>query len=77
MSKKLNDLVNEDNAVEADQLARLKQIFSIVKEGKGYRHVKFSHGDQWTNCWQGPDRLDAKMHINRMQQLIKDVDSGD
>jgi len=72
----LNELVKAYNAAESDQAERLQQIFKLVKKGKGYRHVKFT-GDQWVNCWTGPDRLDAKLYINRMQRMIKDVDPGD
>lgn len=62
--------------IEADQIERLKQIFKLVKAGKGYRIVKFSN-DIWVNCWDMPDPLDAKISIDRLEWFIRKVDPGD
>ena len=76
LNKQLNELVKEYNATEADQIERLKRIFSIVKKGKGYRIVKFT-SDLWVNCWDMPNRLDTKISIDRLERFIKEVDPCD
>jgi len=76
MNNKLNELVDEYNKVEADQIERLKQIFKLVKAGKGYRIVKFTN-DMWLNCWDMPDRLDTKISIDRLERFIREFDPGD
>ena len=76
MNGQLNELVQEYNKIEADQIERLKQIFKLVKDGKGYRIVKFTNA-MWVNCWDMPDRLDAKISIDRLERIIKEVDPGD
>ena len=76
MNSKLNELVLEYNKTETNQLERLKQIFKLVKAGKGYRIVKFTN-DLWVNCWDMPDRLDAKISIDRLERFISEVDPGD
>jgi len=73
----LDQLAEAYNQNEIEQSGRLKRYFRLMKQGKGFRRVAFSNGDVWVNCWGDPDRLDAKLHINRMERLIVDVDQGD
>ena len=76
MNRQLNELVHEYNKIEADQIERLKQIFKLVKAGKGYRIVKFTH-NMWVNCWDMPVSLDAKISIDRLERYIREFDPGD
>jgi len=73
----LNELVEAYNQNEAEQAQRLGRIFRLLKQGKGYRRVGFSNGDQWVNCWGGPDRLDKKAHVDRLTREIVEINPGD
>jgi hypothetical protein len=70
-------LVSEYNQVEAEQNKRLENIFLLMDERTGYQAVKFSSGDNWTNCFGRP-RLDLrlKQHVHRLARYITEVIIG-
>ena len=76
VKSEINQLVDAYNAIEIEQGQRLARLFRLVKQGKGYRCVKFS-GDMWTNCWDLPDRMDKRTHIDRLERMITEVKPGE
>jgi hypothetical protein len=47
----IEQLITTYNAVEAEQEARLWQLFQLIRERRGYRLVNFGQSEQWSNCW--------------------------
>ena len=55
----IDALVEKYNQEDKEQGQRLARLFYLLKQRHGYRRVNFSSDDQWSNCWNGPDRLDV------------------
>ena len=72
----IDKLAAEYNAIEIQQSERLKKLFRLIKQRKGYKHVSFSSGDNWSNCWDRPDRLDDGT-LKRFERLITEIKPGD
>ena len=72
----IDKLAAEYNEIEIQQSERLKKLFQMIKPRKGYKHVQFSGGDNWSNCWDRPDRLDDGT-LKRFERLITEIKPGD
>jgi hypothetical protein len=75
----LQTLVDEYNATELQQTARLRAIFAQVKARKGYRHILFNQGgDMLNNCWDMPnERLDDETYLKKYNREISEVIPGE
>jgi len=73
--KEIETLVETYNSNEKEQNQRLARLFRLVKQGSGYREVRFSSG-VWTNCWSLEDRLDKRAQLEPMERMIIGVKPG-
>jgi hypothetical protein len=74
----LQTLINEYNATELQQAARLRAIFALVKARKGYRHILFNQGgDMLNNCWDLPDKMDGPTFLDKYNREISEVVPGE
>lgn len=71
-------LIETYNKVEAEQTARLRDLFDFVNNRKGYRHVKLGKTDMWSNCWGSPMPKDKlhEIHVDIMARPIIDFEPG-
>jgi hypothetical protein len=79
MSKEqIQALVAEYNQVEAEQNKRLENIFLAMDEKKGYQSVKFSSGENWSNCFNRPRQdLRLKQQVYKLARFIQDITIGE
>jgi hypothetical protein len=68
---------DEYNQIETDQVERLKRLFNLINERKGFRRVLFG-SKAWINCW-GLERLDLshKIHVESMSRPITLIEPGE
>ena len=72
----IDKLAAEYNEIEIQQSERLKKLFRLIKQRKGYKHVSFSSGDNWSNCWDRPDHLDKGI-LKPFERLITEIKPGE
>lgn len=73
---RIQELVSEYNKAEAEQNARLWELFKLIQKRKGYREVRFPAG-AWTNCW-GWERDDLSYRVVKdMTAPIVEIVPGD
>lgn len=73
----IQNLVKEFNQTELEQQNRLKELFDLVNDRKGYRRILFRSGHTWVNCW-GRDRRDLQhlRFVEEMNRQITEVELG-
>jgi hypothetical protein len=67
-----NKLIEEYNAIEAEQTERLRALFDFVNARKGYRAVKFGQSEMWSNCW-GISTLKTNVHRQFVDSLARPI----
>lgn len=76
--EELNALITEHNAAEAERTARLRKIYDIVADRKGFRRLAFGGGLVWSNCWDHGRRDEAyRVHIDLLARPIEEVIPGE
>ena len=68
----IQELINQYNEVQAAQMARLAQLYNLLRVRKGWRFAKFTNGVMWSNCWDivTPD-------LTKLNGTIGEVVQGD
>ena len=68
----IQELVNQYNQVQAEQMARLVQLYNLLRDRKNWRFAKFTNGVMWSNCWDivTPD-------LTKLNGTITEVVQGD
>ncbi len=66
----IEELIEQYNTVEAEQQARLRQLFALVKARAGFREVLFASRVQWTNCWNMESPRFDELYF---QQLTREI----
>jgi hypothetical protein len=74
----ISDLVEQFNAGEQEQNARLLQLFRLLAARKGWRVVKFqSWPGIWANCFDGIPRINEPRTLQPMDRTISEVVEGE
>jgi hypothetical protein len=72
----IEQLVAEYNATEAQQAARLQELFYLLKARHGNRFIQFNGSEMLNNCWDLPDRLDGVTFLDKYNRQITSVEAG-
>ncbi|MGD8753465.1 MAG: hypothetical protein PVG14_18705 [Anaerolineales bacterium] len=73
-------LIDEYNAMEAQQDSKLQRIFYLIKnERKGYRRVDFESDILWSNCWSQDWAAinDYRVYIKKLRRKITNYTLGE
>jgi hypothetical protein len=73
---RIEELIAEYNQADAQQAARLQELFYILKARQGNRIIQFNGGDMLNNCWDLPDRLDSVTFLDKYNRQITSVEAG-
>ena len=74
--EQIEQLRQEINQAQAEQVERLNRLYRLVRARSGYRAVIFN-GSNWTNCWDGPERLILPRLVDPRSGVIIEVIPGD
>jgi hypothetical protein len=69
-------LVSEYNEIELAQADRLRRLWRLVNDRKGYRRVSFTGGELWSNSWGMEERFAFPRTVDRMTNLVTEVVPG-
>ena len=69
--------IKEYNDAEVIQERRLRELFYELKKRKGYRRVRFSSGDLWSNFCSGDGHLDQSRFLDQFSRTILEAQIGE
>lgn len=75
---KIDELVKTYNEIEEQQRARLVEILRLLRVRKGYREVRFTNGNDWTNIHANvPEELALPVYVDSHCGKIKTLIAGE
>lgn len=75
-TQEIDKLIAEYNQAEIEQGKRLERLFKAIDGRTGYRHVKFSNGGIWSNCWGNEYRIMGERMVSDMTGTIQAIQHG-
>jgi hypothetical protein len=73
----LNALIEAHNKAEAERTERLRKVYDLLAERKGFRRIAFGGGLVWSNCWDHRKRDEAhRVHVELLARPIVEVIPG-
>ncbi len=75
MDNEIEKMVALYNRAEMQQEARLRRIYELIRQRKGFRRVKFGISEVWSNCWALLP-ADVDTMVKRICHPITEVNSG-
>lgn len=72
----IEQLIEEYNAVEAEQRERLIRLYGLIDARTGYRRVGFSDFT-WSNCWGWPAETYEEALRKFVAPLVREIVSAD
>ena len=73
----IEQVVEEYNEIQTSQIERLRKLFDLIAERKGWRAVYFNNNtSSWTNCWGKPRDMAHKTFVEGRGYVISKVEPG-